>query len=119
MERVERLVVQISESNWLLRQGGVARWRISLMLLDNTAELLLKRECDNKLALNHLRREYLEVVRARIERGETEEAPAPFDDADEPRRNLVDIEEELERELATDDELSKIERDFGPKVTYL
>ncbi|ORI14810.1 hypothetical protein BJI47_00925 [Rhodococcus sp. 1168] len=119
MDSVERLVVQVSESNRLLHQGGVSRWRISLMLLDNTAELLLKRECDSRLSLNHLGQGYYESVCAALERGETEEQPTQFDDDDELPRKLVDVKVELERELASDEELEKIESEFAPKVAYL
>lgn len=119
MDSVERLVVQVSESNRLLHQGGVSRWRISLMLLDNTAELLLKRECDRRLSLHHLSREYYELVCAALERGETEERRTPFDDDDEPPRKLADVKVKLERELALGGELEKIESEFAPKVAYL
>lgn len=119
MDRVERFVVQISESNRLLHQGGLARWRISLLLLDNTAELLLKLECDNRLALNHFRPSLLESIREQIGRGEITESPTPFDDDDEEPRLLVDMQAELEREIADDEELRKIDREFLPKVSYL
>lgn len=119
MDRVERFVVQVSESNRLLHQGGLARWRISLMLLDNTAELLLKRECDSRLAWNSYRPSSLKRVEEAINRGETEEEPFPFDDEDEPPRLLADVRAELQRELASPDEVERIEREFGPKVAYL
>ncbi|MBH5143676.1 MULTISPECIES: hypothetical protein [Rhodococcus erythropolis group] len=89
------------------------------MLLDNTAELLLKRECDSKLSLNHLGQGYYEAVCAALERGETEEQPTPFDDDDAPPRKLVDVKAELERKLVSDGDLKKIESEFAPKVAYL
>lgn len=119
MESVERLVVQISESNRLLRQGGVARWRISLMLLDNTAELLLRRECNSKLAVNYLGRQLYEEVRQDMQRGETHEPPSPRAAPAEPPRKLADIEAELKRQTVTDEKQDEIDGKFVPKVRYL
>ncbi|WP_094729039.1 hypothetical protein [Rhodococcus sp. RS1C4] len=119
MESVERLVVQISESNRLLCQGGVARWRISLMLLDNTAELLLRRECNSKLALNYLGRQLYEEVREAMHRGETHQATSPRAAPGQTPRKLADIEAELKRQTVTEKEQSEIVGKFVPKVLYL
>lgn len=119
MDRIERLVVQVAESNRLLLEGGVSRWRISLILLDNTAELLLKRECDRRLAMRSLNRSYYESVRKALAAGETMEPPTPFDREDDKPRSLVDVKAELEPQLVSDEELARIESDFLPKVTYL
>lgn len=93
----------------------MSRWRISLILLDNTAELLLKRECDRRLAMRSLNRSYYESVCEALAAGETMEQPTPFDRDDEQPRPLLDVKTELEPQLVSDRELTRIEGDFFPK----
>ena len=119
VERVERYVVQVAESNRMLVQCGVARWRISVLLLDNTTELLLKLECDNRLAFNGLRRELLDSVNFQIAAGQTHLDKAPFQDDDDEPELLTDERDRLERQIVSELELAAIERDFNRKTAYL
>lgn len=50
MERVERLVVHVDEAVRLSEARDVSRLRISLLLLDSAAELILYRESSHRLA---------------------------------------------------------------------
>ncbi|PKV76738.1 hypothetical protein [Nocardia fluminea] len=119
MNRIEQLAIQISESNRLLRQGGVARWRISLILLDNTAELLMKQQCDYLVPSDDWPQAHLKLVQNQIADGhEFESVPDFLDDGTPPRR-LAEIERELRNQIVTPDEAIRITDDFNRKVAYL
>ncbi|UTM40101.1 hypothetical protein MX572_25990 (plasmid) [Rhodococcus pyridinivorans] len=118
MDRVERLVVQVAESNDLLKRGGAARWRISLMLLDNTVELLLKIECDKLLRGNDLSLKYLDHIEALIASGREYTDPTPFDDGGDPKP-LTEIRDRYRRETLPADAIPKLENDFNRRVGYL
>lgn len=119
MHQLEQLAVQVSESNRLLDQGGVSRWRISLLLLDNVAELLMKRMCDKLLRDNEGTAQDLKIVRGQIAKGQVHEELPPWLDDGTPPQLLSDLETELKNQLAAPGEIEKIDGDFNRKVSYL
>lgn len=119
MQRVEQIAVQVAESNRLLKEGGVARWRIGLVLLDGTAELLMKRACDGLLHDMEWTERHLKIVQQQISKGqEHEELPDWLLDGCEPEL-LSSVEARLTHQYAPPDEIEKIAADFNKKVSYL
>ncbi|MBF6150159.1 hypothetical protein [Nocardia nova] len=119
MHRIEQLAIQIFESNRLLRQGGVARWRISLILLDNTAELLMRHQCDYLVPRDDWPQTYLRLVQKQIADGHEFETVPDFLEDGSPHRRLTEIEEELRNQIVTPEESVRIADDFNRKVAYL
>lgn len=107
MDRVARLVVQIEEAISLGRSCDVSRLRLSLLLLDSAAELMLYRQVNNIFTYEGYHSRLLSLYEARENAG-YELSPDEEKSRDELRERVVSAKDR-----------ARIERNFGAKLTFL
>jgi hypothetical protein len=110
MEQVERVVVPVEEAVRYLEMGDEAHLRLALLLLDSTAELLMHRECANKLTwLDHesgVVRQFDRINERLTELGQ----PREPDDA---------LTTEYRQNMISNSKRKKIEQHFDSKAEFL
>lgn len=107
MERIARLVVHIEEAIRLSEDPTDPYQRLSLLLFDSAAELMLHRETQYRLAWMRISRRSLDSIYEIEER--LGQLPA----------ELEGSKEHFERSVVSERREASIERDFNAKVAYL
>ena len=107
MERIEQVVVATEEALRLAEMGDLARLRLSLLILESTAEILLHREATHRLMYQEFDQRMLDRI------SESERAGlAATPEIEQMRR-------ELQARVLSKTRRRKIDREFDEKIDFL
>jgi hypothetical protein len=105
LEQVEAMTVQLEEAKTLIERDTVNHARLAFILLDNAAEVLMRRAINVLLTHNPVWERMLDQWKEILAQQETPEARQRHD--------------EVEREIVPRAERVKLSRYFDPKVDFL